>query len=1059
MLGTRSIGAGTPGYGSSPSYPSRPGGANMSAAVTGADDPYDTLSTEGYGNALLTPAQRLIERYERLSTPSPPQTPPAERSTFRREYRTEDAYSGRQYTGPGSLMTPMNVESHRRNGVGTGLKKDRSPIRQSLKNLFSVLKKGAGGLTKRRSEDREPLLALGVVGAGAVGAGLLTRPSEDLGRGTNLKGHSKASPASTGSFSRPKKKMTGSLHYLIHSSSFSPDSGTQNKTWTPCSVTLEPETHKLLVSSFTTGSGSLPGEGMELYVHEIALSGCVNIRSLSATQLGAAEARLLLEEGGAQGEGDKMKVFEILFEDGGGRVREMFAARSVRERAGWISAIWYVFFFLKCFAVYHVLWDAILPSQEAKNFQTQTEQKQDAANDPPAYRLPVDDPIPKPLPQSSKPISPSYSDRSLPALPPKSPIPISDALPLSLPIIVPLATPKKVPNLRLDLSEFKGPISPPNMRPPAPQTHGQFSPNDAVISPSIYPPTSRPTSMFIGSPISPISGISVGSGSGTTSPYSPSIRHLSQLSVVRQRLAQIERNHSELSAESRYSSSSTTPSSGPVSPTGSGWSKREAIFHNAGAKAAAKKGTISRSSSRTGYSRLAHSSRQAPPPGPSNVFDDSGHDKEDGTPKAKCKARQDATADIPTKTVGCSSQDDILKISRDVADIRNVLGKETGNRNVHQIVIGLEQRAQGNKKDLRAIKDTLKVLGDRVAEVAETTKIKAMADTSSPAPTESKSTKKDDEAIVQALDEVRNRLRTELPALASKIQDIKDAQEREKERVITCANVGASSSSQVSIPPDDPSKVVDPKLLLDKLEEIRKLCQPPEQGSKDEKGKKADASFHENLTKILDLVQEDGNKQVLLAQQQADSVRYLNELNAWLEAFVNNGTSQIQGISANIDRLCNEIGAGPVKPGAPAARSNLVNDIRQLVEGMKARDQNFAALQAAVHSLLEVLTVSQTQKGADSQAIAGLMDRQRHAQEVMFRAFTNEISGEIKGERLRFVDAMKEATAINVQRVQQPLQTIQPNTGIPVRHSQETPRASIPRSSQYRALPNYPRPR
>jgi hypothetical protein len=31
-----------------------------------------------------------------------------------------------------------------------------------------------------------------------------------------------------------------------------------------------------------------------------------------------------------------------------------------------------------------------------------------------------------------------------------------------------------------------------------------------------------------------------------------------------------------------------------------------------------------------------------------------------------------------------------------------------------------------------------------------------------------------------------------------------------------------------------------------------------------------------------------------------------------------------------------------------------------------------------------------------------------------------EISDEIKGERLRFVEAMKEATAINVQRKQQP---------------------------------------
>ena len=69
---------------------------------------------------------------------------------------------------------------------------------------------------------------------------------------------------------------------------------------------------------------------------------------------------------------------------------------------------------------------------------------------------------------------------------------------------------------------------------------------------------------------------------------------------------------------------------------------------------------------------------------------------------------------------------------------------------------------------------------------------------------------------------------------------------------------------------------------------------------------------------------------------------------------------------------------------------------------------------------------------ADSQAIAGLIDSQRRDQEALFRSLTNgtndppqtilvisirlaEISGEIKGERLRFVEAMKEATAINVQ--------------------------------------------
>ena len=34
------------------------------------------------------------------------------------------------------------------------------------------------------------------------------------------------------------------------------------------------------------------------------------------------------------------------------------------------------------------------------------------------------------------------------------------------------------------------------------------------------------------------------------------------------------------------------------------------------------------------------------------------------------------------------------------------------------------------------------------------------------------------------------------------------------------------------------------------------------------------------------------------------------------------------------------------------------------MQGIQARDQNFVALQGAVHSLLEVLTVSQTQQGA-----------------------------------------------------------------------------------------------
>ena len=105
----------------------------------------------------------------------------------------------------------------------------------------------------------------------------------------------------------------------------------------------------------------------------------------------------------------------------------------------------------------------------------------------------------------------------------------------------------------------------------------------------------------------------------------------------------------------------------------------------------------------------------------------------------------------------------------------------------------------------------------------------------------------------------------------------------------------------------------------------------------------------------------------------------------WLEAFVNNGTSQIQGISTNIDRLCSELGLSedsslnvpgqqPQERPAPS-QPNLIKNIQQLMQGIQARDQNFVALQGAVHSLLEVLTVSQTQQGAGMCSSSRCIDR------------------------------------------------------------------------------------
>ena len=231
----------------------------------------------------------LIHRFELLGTPPPPETPPLARgkSTRKQQY----VYDYNQTTV--SLHTPDDkLRPH---------KKEKSPIRQSIKNLLSVLKKGTIGLSKK-SDDK-----LGVPYVGPQSKEEESRSSSSEWPTNQVREMSKSRPSG--------KKHAGSLLYL------SVEQG--SLAWTTCNVTLEG--NKIVLASFTPN--------MDLHVREIMLSRCADIHSLSHVQLDADEAALLHDVA----DGGKMKVFEILFK---GRPKEKFAAKTVRERAGWISAIW-----------------------------------------------------------------------------------------------------------------------------------------------------------------------------------------------------------------------------------------------------------------------------------------------------------------------------------------------------------------------------------------------------------------------------------------------------------------------------------------------------------------------------------------------------------------------------------------------------------------------------------------------------------------------------------------------------------------------------------------------
>jgi hypothetical protein len=180
-------------------------------------------------------------------------------------------------------------------------KKDKSPIRQSLRNLFSVFKRvnvtGKAKPEERTLANYRPVHVLPTLASLSV---------------LDLDPEPRA----------PPRKLAGPLLYLsriLQSSASFPTL----PVWTTCTAAVE--TGKIVICWQTTqGNPS---------IHTIQLSNCTDVRSLETHQLDAEERALLPRDSSTQ----QLKIFEILFE---GRAREKFAATSVRERAEWISAIW-----------------------------------------------------------------------------------------------------------------------------------------------------------------------------------------------------------------------------------------------------------------------------------------------------------------------------------------------------------------------------------------------------------------------------------------------------------------------------------------------------------------------------------------------------------------------------------------------------------------------------------------------------------------------------------------------------------------------------------------------
>lgn len=204
-------------------------------------------------------------------------------------------------------IAPSRVSRKVSTGGISAWKKDRSPIGQSFRNLFSAFKKGKGVIKDR------------VLSSTRYISGDLSPRSSSFAGDPFL---AQDTPGSERVPDKPVPPYSGPLLYLSRSTD-SPMASTMLPVWTACTATLEGG--NILITWFTVqGNPS---------THIISLSECADVRSLALSEINPDERALLP----VTADSEDLRVFEVLFE---GKAREKFAARSVQERAGWVSAIW-----------------------------------------------------------------------------------------------------------------------------------------------------------------------------------------------------------------------------------------------------------------------------------------------------------------------------------------------------------------------------------------------------------------------------------------------------------------------------------------------------------------------------------------------------------------------------------------------------------------------------------------------------------------------------------------------------------------------------------------------
>ncbi|QRV94093.1 condensin complex subunit 1 [Ceratobasidium sp. AG-Ba] len=215
--------------------------------------------------------------------------------------------------------------------------------------------------------------------------------------------------------------------------------------------------------------------------------------------------------------------------------------------------------------------------------------------------------------------------------------------------------------------------------------------------------------------------------------------------------------------------------------------------------------------------------------------------------------------------------------------------------------------------------------------------------------------------------------------------------------------------------------------VITKLDGISTMCQSfieakAEVSESDQERTTLKQEADEKLVQLLTALRQDADHRTTQAEQTSELVRYSNELNAWLEKFVTSASTQMDNVGAGIGALRRDLGLEPLPKAEEGSeddktQQNVLDQLRTaLGEQAKALGEVTTKLDSLVTSIHSDLTQNEENRQQKvMETILKMVDTQKQEQEQLLRKLATDLSSDIRGERLRFVEAMSHATSMNIQ--------------------------------------------